>query len=120
MVVSFMHDPVAGVAEMARVCRSGGGVARCAWDHELGPLATFWRAAASLSSGDGTAAMALRRWHCGGGVRDGTTGRRPRAPPARAVCRMSWRRRSRCRCGSTTSTPGGRRSSSVSAPRAST
>src|ERR1035437_5169468 len=33
LVVHFMADAVAGLAEMARVTRSGGVVAACVWDH---------------------------------------------------------------------------------------
>jgi SAM-dependent methyltransferase len=46
LVVHFLADPVAGLAEMARVTRPGGVVAACVWDHAggTGPLATFWRA----------------------------------------------------------------------------
>ena len=46
LVVHFMADPVSGLAEMARVTRTGGLVAACVWDHagDGGPLATFWRA----------------------------------------------------------------------------
>jgi SAM-dependent methyltransferase len=47
LVVHFMTDPVAGLAEMARVTRPDGLVAACVWDHggDGGPLATFYRAA---------------------------------------------------------------------------
>jgi SAM-dependent methyltransferase len=47
LVVHFMADPARGVAEMARVTRSGGVVAACVWDFELGraPLSAFWEAA---------------------------------------------------------------------------
>ena len=50
LVVHFMPDPVAGIAEMARVARPGGVVAACVWDNGggLGPLATFWRAVHDL------------------------------------------------------------------------
>jgi len=51
LVVHFMKDPVAGLAEMARVTRAGGCVAACVWDFGGGrsPLATFWRAATDLN-----------------------------------------------------------------------
>jgi SAM-dependent methyltransferase len=50
LVVHFMTDPVAGLAEMARVTRPAGVVAACVWDHGggTGPLATFWRAVHDL------------------------------------------------------------------------
>ena len=50
LVVHFMTDPVAGLAEMARVTRHGGVVAACVWDHagEKGPLSMFWRAAREI------------------------------------------------------------------------
>ena len=46
LVVHFMSDPVAGLAEMARVTEPGGQVAACVWDHAggAGPLSTFWAA----------------------------------------------------------------------------
>src|SRR4051794_25572047 len=33
LVVQFMADPAAGIAEMRRVTREGGVVAACVWDH---------------------------------------------------------------------------------------
>ena len=50
LVVHFMTDPVAGLAEMARVTKRGGVVATCVWDHagDQGPLSLFWRAAREL------------------------------------------------------------------------
>lgn len=50
LVVHFMADPVAGLAEMARVTRPGGVVAACVWDHGggAGPLGAFWRAVHDL------------------------------------------------------------------------
>jgi SAM-dependent methyltransferase len=53
LVVHFMRDPAAGLAEMARVTRPGGTVAACVWDHATGPLGTFWAAVASLHTGPG-------------------------------------------------------------------
>jgi SAM-dependent methyltransferase len=53
LVVHFMSDPVAGLAEMARVTRRGGVVGACVWDHggSRGPLAAFWDAARELQPG---------------------------------------------------------------------
>ena len=50
LVVHFMSDPVAGLAEMARVTRPAGVVAACVWDHggHQGPLRVFWKAAREL------------------------------------------------------------------------
>jgi SAM-dependent methyltransferase len=50
LVVHFMRDPVAGLAEMARVTREGGTVVACVWDHGSGqgPLSLFWAAVAEL------------------------------------------------------------------------
>jgi SAM-dependent methyltransferase len=51
LVVHFMADPVAGLAEMARVTRRDGVVAACVWDHAggQGPLGVFWQAARELA-----------------------------------------------------------------------
>ncbi len=45
LVVHFMSDPVAGVAEMARVTAPGGRVSACVWDHAggTGALSAFWQ-----------------------------------------------------------------------------
>lgn len=50
LVVHFMSDPVAGLAEMARVTRLDGVVTACVWDHGggQGPLSLFWKAAREL------------------------------------------------------------------------
>jgi SAM-dependent methyltransferase len=52
LVVHFMSDPVAGLAEMARVTRHGGVVAACVWDFAGGqaPLSEFWAAARELDA----------------------------------------------------------------------
>jgi SAM-dependent methyltransferase len=50
LVVNFMSDPAAGVAEMRRVTRPGGIVAACVWDYpgEMRLLRAFWDVAAEL------------------------------------------------------------------------
>jgi SAM-dependent methyltransferase len=50
LVVHFMSDPVAGLAEMARVTRAGGFVAACVWDFagKRAPLTAFWQAVRKL------------------------------------------------------------------------
>ena len=50
LVVHFMQDAVAGLAEMARVTRLKGLVAACVWDYAGGrsPLGAFWEAARTL------------------------------------------------------------------------
>jgi SAM-dependent methyltransferase len=51
LVVHFMSDPVAGLAEMRRVTRQDGVVAACVWDHAggQGPLSPLWDAARELN-----------------------------------------------------------------------
>jgi SAM-dependent methyltransferase len=53
LVVHFMSDPAAGVAEMRRVTRPDGVVAACVWDHGSGrgPLSPLWEAAKQLDPG---------------------------------------------------------------------
>jgi SAM-dependent methyltransferase len=53
LVVHFMTDPAAGLAEMSRVTRASGVVAACVWDFagERAPISTFWRAARELDPG---------------------------------------------------------------------
>ncbi len=67
LVVHFMTDPVAGIAEMARVTRPGGVVAACVWDHAggNGPLAVLWQAARELdpSVGDESGLPGTREGH---------------------------------------------------------
>ena len=41
LVVHFMADPSAGIAEMARVTRPGGVVAACVWAQGRGPVSDF-------------------------------------------------------------------------------
>ena len=50
LVLNFVPDPARGVAEMARVCRSGGTVAAYVWDYADGMqmMRYFWDAAAAL------------------------------------------------------------------------
>ncbi len=50
LVVNFMTDPPAGVAEMRRVTRAGGAVSAAVWDYagEMTLLRRFWDAAVAL------------------------------------------------------------------------
>src|SRR3954471_18538083 len=55
LVVHFMTDVGAGIAEMARVTGPGGVVAACTWDFSGGMrlLGTFWESARALDPGVG-------------------------------------------------------------------
>lgn len=70
LVLNFMSDPEAGVAEMRRVTRPGGIVAACVWDYpgEMTLLRAFWDAAAGLDP-DGVRAVDERT-----GMRFGRSG----------------------------------------------
>jgi SAM-dependent methyltransferase len=69
LVVHFMSEPVAGLAEMSRVTRPGGVVAACVWDHAggHGPLSVFWQAARDLDPDvqDESALAGTREGHLG-------------------------------------------------------
>jgi SAM-dependent methyltransferase len=69
LVVHFMSDPVAGLAEMGRVTRRDGVVAACVWDHggRQGPLNGFWDAARLLDPGvvDESRLAGTREGHLG-------------------------------------------------------
>jgi SAM-dependent methyltransferase len=68
LVVNFMRDPAAGVAEMRRVTRSNGVVAACVWDYpgEMTMLRTFWDAAAEVDPEGVAAADERSRMRFGG------------------------------------------------------
>jgi SAM-dependent methyltransferase len=53
LVVQFMLDPVAGLREMARVTRDGGGVVASVWDHGggHGPLSVLWDVVREIDPG---------------------------------------------------------------------
>jgi SAM-dependent methyltransferase len=67
LVVHFMSDPLAGLAEMARVTRAGGVVAACVWDFagDRAPISAFWQAVreADEDVGDESALPGARRGH---------------------------------------------------------
>ena len=107
LVVHFMADPIAGLAEMGRVTRRGGVVAACVWDHAGG-----LRPARALL-GCGPDARPDRDRRIAPGRRaPGSPGRTVRRPPA---CATSPRRRSAPTSSTPASRPGGRRSPRASA-----
>jgi SAM-dependent methyltransferase len=66
LVLNFMSDPGAGVAEMRRVTRPGGVLAGCVWDYRdrMTLLRVFWDAAAALAppaAGDERQSMRFAR-----------------------------------------------------------
>lgn len=67
LVVPFMTDQAAGLAEMRRVTRPGGTVAACVWDQWGGrsPLSPFWHAAHEIdpASRDEAAQPGAREGH---------------------------------------------------------
>jgi len=79
LVVHFMADPVAGLAEMARVTRADGAVVASVWDLAGGraPISVFWQAALELdpdakdeSSFPGTRAGHLAELFAAAGLRE--------------------------------------------------
>jgi SAM-dependent methyltransferase len=69
LVVNFMADAEEGVAEMARVTRSGGLIASAVWDYagEMTLLRAFWDSAREIDPEGATADEgAVMRW-CGEG-----------------------------------------------------
>ena len=63
LVVNFLDDAEAGVAEMRRVARTGGTVAACVWDYagEMTLLRAFWDAAIDTDPDGATPADEGRR-----------------------------------------------------------
>ena len=62
LVVNFLSDPEAGVAEMRRVARRGGRIAACVWDYSGGMtmLRAFWDAALELDPRAPDEGMSMR------------------------------------------------------------
>ncbi|KAA1397500.1 class I SAM-dependent methyltransferase [Aeromicrobium ginsengisoli] len=62
LVLNFLPDPGAGVAEMLRVVRPGGTIAACTWDYADGMtmLRTFWDAAHEVDPASPDEARTMR------------------------------------------------------------
>jgi SAM-dependent methyltransferase len=62
LVLNFLPDAEAGVAEMLRVMRPGGMLAACTWDYAVGMtmLRTFWDAARELDPESPDEAQTMR------------------------------------------------------------
>jgi SAM-dependent methyltransferase len=86
LVVHFMSDPEAGVAEMARVTRAGGVVAACTWDFSGGMklLGTYWESARALDPGAAERDERVRR----GPARRALARGRARRRRGRRACRL--------------------------------
>ncbi len=89
LVLNFMADPEAGVAEMRRVTRPGGVVGACVWDYpgEMPLLRVFWEAAAALDADGARPPTSARRcgsagtesWESSGGGQVSPRSRRGRS-----------------------------------------
>ncbi len=84
LVINFLPDPAAGIAEFVRVARPGGVLAACVWDYgdRMRLLRAFWNAARELDPevpDEGltmrirTAEALARLWRDGGVATVGTT-----------------------------------------------
>lgn len=62
LVLNFLPDPLAAVAELSRVARPGGTVAAYVWDYagEMRPIRAFWDAASELEPSAREADEAVR------------------------------------------------------------
>ena len=122
LVVHFLEDPVAGLAEMARVTRRDGVVAACVWDHagQQGPLRLFWEAARSLDPevDDESAMPGTREGHLVELFGDaGLRASRERRSPSASSTRPSTPGGTRSRMESDRPAPTWRASTRTGAPR---
>jgi SAM-dependent methyltransferase len=114
LVLNFLADPVAAIAEWRRTARPGGTIAVFVWDYAdaMEPIRAFWDAAIELAPGDGrptrpSGSRSATRRACG-------------ARSATRVCIRSRRARSMARPAFATSTTTGRRSCAASGRRPAT